>query len=139
MELLEIKAADDLIKDSNIIPLNIAIKMQRKGVEAKLVIAGNTKSRQPDPDLCRLIAKGRYWFDQLASGEVKSVKEIADKEKIFDTEVTRVLPLAFLALEIVKDILEGHQPESLTASGLARLNPLSTDWYEQKKRLGYRT
>jgi site-specific DNA recombinase len=103
----------------------------------KLVIASENKSRQPDPDLCRLIAKGRYWLDQLASGEAASVKEIARKEKIFDTEVTRVLPLAFLAPEIVKDILEGRQPEGLTVRGLARLNPLPTDWHEQKKRLGY--
>jgi site-specific DNA recombinase len=139
MELLEIKASGDQKEYGNIITLNIAIKLQRKGVEAKLVIAGSTKSHQPDPNLCRLIAKGRYWFDQLASGEAKSVKEIANKEKIFDTEVTRVLPLAFLAPEIVKDILEGHQPESLTVRGLARLNPLPTDWQEQKKQLGYST
>lgn len=119
------------------ITLKIAIKLQRKGVEAKLVIAGQTKYRQPDAELCRLIAKGRYWFDLLASGKVKSVKEIAIKEEIFDTEVTRVLPLAFLAPEIVKDILEGRQPESLTVKGLARLNPLPTDWQAQKKRLGY--
>jgi hypothetical protein len=32
------------------------------------------------------------------------VKEIADREKIFDTEITRVLPLVFLASSIIEHI-----------------------------------
>lgn len=102
------------------------------------MIAGHPDQyRKPDTDLCQLIAQARFWFDQLASGEAGSVKEIADREKVFDTEITRVLPLAFLALEIVEDILNGRQPETLIVKGLKRLNPLPTDWHEQKKRLGY--
>ena len=135
--LLQIKMPDGQDEDRNVLTLKIAIKLQRKGVEAKLVIAGATKTRQPDPDLCQLIAKARNWFDQLASGEVKSVKEIAECEEIFDTEITRVLPLAFLAPEIVEDILTGRQPEGLNVRRLSRLNPLPTDWQTQKKRLGY--
>jgi len=137
VKLLEIKAADDNIKDSNIIALNIAIKLKRKGVEAKLIIAGGTKDRQPDPDLCRLIAKAKYWLDQLATGEGTSVKDIAKMEKCFDTEITRALPFAFLAPEIVEDILNGRQPDTLNVKDLTRINPLPTDWHEQKKRLGY--
>ncbi|MEX1036590.1 MAG: recombinase family protein [Sneathiella sp.] len=137
VRLLDVKRAADHDGREETITLKIAIKLQRRGVEAKLIIAGNTRARQPDPDLCRLIASGRYWFDQLASGEVKSVKEIAEREKVFDTEITRILPLAFLAPEIIEDILAGRQPEGLTVMGLKRINPLPTDWQVQKKRLGY--
>ncbi|MDF2367760.1 recombinase family protein [Sneathiella sp.] len=122
----------------NIIPLNLAITLQRKGVEAKLIIVGHSdQHREPDPDLCQLIAKARFWFDQLASGEVKSVKEIADREKVFDTEITRVLPLAFLAPAIIEDILNGRQPETLNVKSLKRISPLPTDWNEQQTRLGF--
>ena len=121
----------------DIIRLNFPITLQRKGVEAKLVIAGQSSGRQPDPDLCRLIATARNWFDQLATGDARSVKEIAEKEKVFDTEITRVLPLAFLAPSIVEDILNGRQSETLNVKSLKRINPLPTDWNEQRKRLGF--
>ncbi|MAL80426.1 MAG: hypothetical protein CMN55_15180 [Sneathiella sp.] len=124
-------------KHDDIIPLNLAITLQRKGVEAKLVIAGQSSGRRPDPDLCRLIAQARHWFDQLASGKAGSVKEIAEREKVFDTEITRVLPLAFLAPSIIEDILNGRQPETLNVKSLKRISPLPTDWNEQQKRLGF--
>ncbi|MCC3306769.1 recombinase family protein, partial [Sneathiella sp. HT1-7] len=136
-QLLEVKRVADHDGRDETIVLNIAVKLQRKGVEAKLIIAGNTKVRQPDPDLCRLIAKARHWFDQLASGEVKSVKEIAEREKVFDTEITRILPLAFLGPSIIEDIFYGRQPETLTVKSLKRINPLPTDWNEQRKRLSF--
>lgn len=40
----------------------------------------------------------RHFTLTVLSGEVNSVKEIAAKEEVFDTEITRVLPLAFLAI-----------------------------------------
>ena len=135
--LLEVQRGADHDERDETITLEIAIKLQRKGVEAKLVIAGATKAHQPDPDLCQLIANARNWYDQLALGEARSVKEIAEREKAFDTEITRILPLAFLAPEIIEDILAGRQPEGLNVRRLSRLNPLPTDWREQKKRLGY--
>tara|TARA_R110002167_G_scaffold201021_2_gene404452 strand:- start:310 stop:570 length:261 start_codon:yes stop_codon:yes gene_type:complete len=84
-----------------------------------------------------LIATARNWFDQLASGDAGSVKEIAEREKVFDTEITRILPLAFLAPSIIENILNGRQPETLTVKSLKRINPLPTDWNEQRKRLGF--
>ena len=72
-----------------------------------------------------------------ASGEAGSVKEIARCEKVFDTEITLVLPLAFLAPSIIENILNGRQPETLTVKSLKRINPLPTDWNEQQKRLGF--
>ena len=135
-----LKLDEDVMIDNrdDIIPLDYAITLQRKGVEAKLVIAGHAdKHRKVDTDLCRLIAQARHWFDQLASGDVKSVKEIADHEKVFDTEITRVLPLAFLAPSIIEDILNGRQPETLNVKSLKRTSPLPSDWNEQQKRLGF--
>lgn len=137
VRLLQIKMLEGQNEDRNVLTLKIDIKLQRKGVEAKLVIAGATKVRQPDPDLCRLIATARNWFDQLASGDAGSVKEIAECEEIFDTEITRILPLAFLAPSIIENILNGRQPETLTVKSLKRINPLPTDWNEQQKRLGF--
>ena len=34
-----------------------------------------------------LIAQARFWFEQLASGEAASVRAIAQRENIYETEV----------------------------------------------------
>ncbi len=137
VKLLQIKMLDGPNEDRTIVSLEIAMKLQRKGIEAKLVIAGHASTHQPDPDLCRLIAKAKHWFDQLASGEAKSVQEIASRERVFVTEISRVLPLAFLSPKIVEDILAGRQPETLTVRRLQRLRSLAFDWKAQRIQLGY--
>ena len=102
-----------------------------------MVIPGvNTATGTPDPHLCRLDAQARRWFEQLSSGEVSSVRAIAKGEKVHETEVSRVLPLAFLAPIIVELILDGGHTVGLTASTLKRLNPFQSSWDAQHKSLG---
>lgn len=110
----------------------VRFTVARRGLEAKLVIASSgAEPPKRDPQLCRLVATARRGFEQLSSGEVPSVRVI------YETEVTRVLPLAFLALDIVEAIIEGRQPEGLTAERLKRLSPLPSDWDVQRRRLGF--
>ena len=52
-----------------------------------------------------------------------------------ENEITRSLPLAFLAPKIVEDILDGRQTETLTAYRLKRLSSLPLDWQKQAKLL----
>jgi len=138
-ELLNVLEVADYDEGGDTISLKVAVKLQRKGVEAKLVISGRLNVRQPDPNLCRLIGEARYWFDLLASGKAASVQEIALREGVFVTEISRIIPLAFLAPVIVEDILQGRQPEPINISFLKRAKPLSFEWNEQRIRLGYPT
>lgn len=103
------------------------------------MISGGLNARQPDPNLCRLISQARYWFDLLASGKAASVQEIALREGVFVTGISRIIPLAFLAPVIVEDILQGRQPEPINISFLKRAKPLSFEWNEQHIRLRYPT
>jgi hypothetical protein len=48
-----------------------------------------------------------------------------------------VLPLAFLAPDIVEAILKGTQPADLTATKLVRRIDLALDWPVQKRQLGF--
>jgi len=52
-------------------------------------------------------------------------------------DVSRFLPLAFLAPDIVEAILRGEQPVSLTAEKLKRLRNLPKSWEEQRELLGF--
>ena len=73
----------------------------------------------------------------LQSGTAETVVEIAKAEVIDDGEISRVLPLAFLAPDIVEAILNGRQPLNLTARNLKRLKPLPSSWIHQRQALGF--
>ena len=76
---------------------------------------------------------GRSVSGEPASGEVASVRAIAQRENIYETEVSRILPLAFLAPRIIEAILDGRQAEELTVKSLKRLGPLPSDRETQQK------
>ena len=88
-------------------------------------------------DNTNAIAQARIWVKQLSTGRAKSAAEIAAGARIDDGEVTRVLPLAFLAPDIVEAILGGRQPVTLTARYLKRLKPIPISWSEQRRVLGF--
>jgi DNA invertase Pin-like site-specific DNA recombinase len=123
-------------KNENPITLTVPIRLQRRGIESKLVIESPDECNvYLDRNLCRLIAQAHHWFDLLASKKAASVREISKLKSINENEITRTLPLAFLAPEIILEILNGRQPEALTAYRLKRLSTLPLDWLEQVKLL----
>ena len=112
------------------------IALKRRGVEARLVIGGdNTSSAKPDTSLIAVIASARNWFSELQSGEVKSVVELSVRHKVDRSHVSRILPLAFLAPDIVAAIIDGRTEPNLTLSYIKRLK-LPASWQAQRKLLG---
>jgi hypothetical protein len=65
-------------------------------------------------------------------GAVSTVREIAAKEKINSSYVSRVLRLTLLAPEIVEAILGGRQTAEITLPGLMGAFPV--EWGEQPTR-----
>lgn len=63
--------------------------------------------------------------------ELASVKEVSDRY------LSSLLPLAFLAPEIIEAIVAGGQPADLTAHRLIRNTDLPTEWGAQKRALGF--
>lgn len=123
-------------KGMNPVSIMIPIRLQRRGVETKLIIEGpNANNNTPDPGLCRLIAQARHWFDQLASGDAASVRDIAKRDHVNENEIARILPLAFLAPKIVEDILNGRQAGGVSVYRLRRLPSLPMDWEDRAKIL----
>jgi len=56
----------------------------------------------------------------------------------FDSgDASRCLSLAFLAPDIVRALLNGTAPPSLTAEKLHRLKALPASWADQRKLLGF--
>ena len=94
----------------------IPMRMRRRGIEMKFVINGNSKaSHRTDPALLKVIARAHCWFDDLVSGRAASMVEIGKREKVGKRYVSRIIRLAFLAPDVVEQIVKGSQPPELTA------------------------
>ena len=118
---------------------DVPLRIKRRGVEMRLVIEGlSAVPRNADPVLLKEIRRAHRCFEALVSGQVRSVAELATIEGISDRYVSSLLPLAFLAPDIVDAIAAGRQPTDLTAHRLIRTEELPIAWAAQKQLLGLR-
>ena len=116
----------------------VPFSLRRRGPETKLVLeGGHIEPAKVDDALLRTIVRGRRWFEALLTGETRSLKEIGAREGVSDRYVGHLIPLAFLAPDIVSEVLAGRQPIDLTAEELTKRLALPASWREQRKQLGF--
>lgn len=115
----------------------VPFSLRRRGVEAKLIVGDHQQIKTIDPILIATIANAHAWFQELASGRKSSISDIARERGLAANEVSRLLPLAFLAPDIVAAIMAGRQPVDLTVKRLTRCESLLSDWEQQRKVLGF--
>lgn len=102
-------------------------RIRRRGVEAKVLLGDRPAA--PDRVLIRNPVRARDWFDALIRGE--SYAETAAREGIAKQRILQLLPLAFLAPDIVQEIAEGRQPVGLTTEWLITTD-LPVRWADQR-------
>ncbi len=85
--------------------------------------------------LVKALVRGFFWRDQLVTGQVRSLKELAAQERVHREYVMRLLRLTFLAPDIIQAILQGTQPVDLTLERLRQTIPL--EWPTQRRRFGF--
>ncbi len=135
-EALNMSAIDAAEMEEIVIDSPIALK--RRGVEAKLVVGGDSAMAiEPDENLIEAIATARKLFADLQSGEAASVLELATRHNVDRSHISRTLPLAFLAPDIVTAIIDGRTEPGLTLSRIKRLK-LPASWQDQRQLLGIR-
>lgn len=80
------------------------------------------------------LARGHRWLAMLESGETKSLKEIAAREGIDSSYVSRMVNLTTLAPDIVAAILDDKLPNHITLFDLAVDPPLlwEKQWEQMK-------
>ena len=74
---------------------------------------------------------------QRPARERPSIRALAQREKIHESDISRVLQLAFLAPDIVEAILAGRHPRGVTVYSLKRLSNLPGGWGDQRRLLGF--
>ncbi len=114
----------------------VPMQMKRRGVEMRIVLEGDATSNRVDLPLLKAVARARRWANELLSGKVRSVGELARREGLDGRSVRRLIPLGFLAPRIVAAIVEGRQPVDLTLEALTRRIDLPLLWSSQHQLLG---
>ncbi len=85
-----------------------------------------------DRALVRGLSIARLWADRLATKEATSLKAIAASEGYCKNYAARLMPLAWLAPDLVEQILTGRQPAAVSLGALTRA-PLPMDWDAQRQ------
>jgi hypothetical protein len=92
-----------------------------------------TPPRRTDNTLVKALARAFRWKMMLESGEFATIAELAEREVIASSYMTRVLQLTLLAPDIVEAILDGRQPCHLSLETLR--SPLPAAWSDQRNVL----
>jgi site-specific DNA recombinase len=115
----------------------LPLRMKRRGVETRIIMTeGEDLPRKVDPALLKALARAKVWFEELASGRVRSLTDIARREKIAPRYVERLSRLSFVAPRIVEAICQGRQPADLSAETLLNRIDLPLEWSAQLNALG---
>jgi site-specific DNA recombinase len=103
---------------------------------ATLIISDDQKAGPPRMDraLVRAVALAWRWADRLARGERGSLKELAVSEGYCEHYAAKLMPLAWLAPDLVEAILDGRQPRTLSLGALMR-RTMPVEWGEQRSLL----
>lgn len=109
----------------------IPVRIRQHGGR-KVVIPAATGDKMPghDAPILTALSKAFHWQRLIDEGIVKSGSDIARQEGLNQSTVNELLRLALLSPDVVRGILDGHQPKTLSLIWLKN-NLLPPDWDEQ--------
>lgn len=109
---------------------SVPFQLRKRGVETKIIL--NDTSAGTDETLIRNVAKAHVWFERIIAGE--TFQEIATSDRTSKRRIQQLIGLAFLAPNIVRDVLDGNQPLGFTSEWCLR-HHLPSDWTAQRDLL----
>lgn len=113
--------------DPDAMLIEAPFQMRRRGVELRLHLGETLK--EVDRTLVQNIVKARCWLALITDG--KPIAEIAKAEELSNRRIQDLLPLAFLAPDLMETISTGEQPIGLNTEYLVKTG-FPTIWSEQR-------
>lgn len=115
----------------------IPVRLKWHGGRKKVIPAATVPDQQPEHDASMLVALSRayHWQRLIDTGVVDSGSDIARREGLHQTTVNGLLRLTQLSPALVRDILNGRQPKTLSMRWL-KTNELPWDWDDQQEFFG---
>lgn len=111
--------------------------VKRGGRKEMRLPEGATQPRKTDNPLVKALARAFRWKRMLESGEFATIAELAEREGIAPSYMTRVLRPTLLAPNIVEAILDGKQGPEVTLGRV--LEPFPMEWRLQFASLSLTT
>ncbi|MDP3176108.1 MAG: recombinase family protein [Phenylobacterium sp.] len=120
--------------ETGISTVRIPFHMRRK--RGALILEGADKSTAAPTRIDRVLVRGvvmaRAWAHELEQGQTPSITRLAQREGMCSHYAARMLPLAYLAPDLVEQIIEGRQPQCLTLQTLTS-GSMPLEWAEQRR------
>lgn len=114
------------------VTVHIPFRFVKRGGRKEMQLPdGAANQRKMDNTLVKALARAFRWKRMLESGEFATMAELAEREGIAPSYMTRVLRFALLAPDIVEAMLDGKQRANLTLAVLMETFPSS--WVEQMR------
>jgi hypothetical protein len=109
------------------VTLHVPFRIVKRGGRKEMHLPhGAAQPRPKDSTLVKALARAFRWKRMLESGEFATIAELAEREGIAPSYMTRVLRLTLLAPDIVEAIVDGRQVPEVTLAQL--LQPLPDLW-----------
>jgi hypothetical protein len=114
------------------VTLHVPFRVVKRGGRKEMQMPeGATQPRRTDNTMVKALARAFRWKRMLESGEFATVAELAEREGIAPSYMTRVLRLTLLSPDIVAAILAGKSgPEATLARAL---EPFPLEWLAQRR------
>lgn len=110
--------------------LHVPFRIVKRGGRKEMQMPeGGAQTRRTDNTLVKALARAFRWKRMLESGEFATIADLAEREGIAPSYMTRVLRLTLLAPDTVEAILDGKQGPEVTLARL--LETLPVEWKGQ--------
>jgi hypothetical protein len=136
---LDIRRLPTAPDGTEVFVLSVPARLRRTGLETNLLVRGASglAHRQADRSLLRLIAQARRFNELVSTGAGLTITELAFQVGVSRSYFSRIFRLSFLAPEITKAIIQGHQPSELSAIKLMGVGRFASAWSDQRRQLGF--
>jgi site-specific DNA recombinase len=130
--IVESEATD---QSPNILQIIIQSHLLRCGKQMKFILGNDASNGKTNPQLINLVVQAKLWFAGLSIGKYSSLSNLAKTVNLDKAHVSRVITLAFLAPNILEQIITGNHSHLLTPERLRKACPLPLDWQDQRALL----
>lgn len=115
------------------ITVHVPFRVVKRGGRKEMVLPeAPAQSRSTDSTLVKALARAFRWKRMLETGQFATIGDLAAREGIAASYMTRVMRLTLLAPGIVEAILDGRTGPEVTLAQM--LEPFPMEWSEQRKR-----
>ncbi|KND17286.1 bacteriophage-like protein [Pannonibacter phragmitetus] len=112
------------------VTLHVPFRIVKRGGRKEMQLPeGAAHSPRTDNTLVKALARAFRWKRMLESAEFATIAELAEREGIAPSYMTRVLRLTLLAPDIIEGILDGKQGPEVTLAQV--LEPFPLTWQHQ--------